>query len=333
MERDLGTEGTGRTNAALVVVMLILGGACAPCCCCGALEGADEDDDSAITEASESSYIEPTEPPELSYPDVPTCSEPSSARRQNVKGSAKDLTGTQLSVIVFVNVEGTAPWTNAEMNGMTGAVDDAHRWLEGEAARYGATLKMKRLTLDVLDVGPTDAFDHTVRTDGPLKEITRLATEPLEQGHTDRTWVDALERTHGADGSHMILFPNVGGRAFAKYYIPGSRHWLDPSVVHLTERGRPRVELSVIAHEILHNYAAIDLYSEFGPLKSLVATLNGKMRDEVARKWPESIMLTSGRNVHRIDRYLDPLNAWLIGWTPCVDEPFYRKVLDNKEAW
>lgn len=293
------------------------------CCCCCCCPGSEERDP-AITPPSSRSY-DPTLPPPLDYPAQLQCEQPSALVRSGTRGSARTLDGKQLSMLVFVDVEGVEPWTVEEKRRVTRTVERSHEWLEGEAARYGSRVQFEHVTLK-----DTRASRQEVARSASSSTNLRVVKRAMKQLGSD--WFDEMTRQHGVDGVHLIVLPNVDGRSFAWGHYWSTSNIPDATFVYLEDREHPELQLSVIAHEVLHLYGADDLYTENPRLSAQVmGTLLPQVSDEVRRRWPKSVMLSSGRNVHYIDRYVDPFNAWMVGWTDCADADYYLHLLNSQE--
>ena len=271
---------------------------------------------------------------ELDYPPVVLGEGGSGCEPPSSLGSAKALTGRQLTVVAFVDVGG-APWEARQKREMLRAVQVAQRFLEGEARRHHAALSFETEVIQERDLSITEAqataLSHDQIGETALLELTDQITAPWQRSASPSDWVTRFKRQHGVDGAHLIVMLNRPGRAYARFWISGSKQWLDPSVVYLEDPRAPMLESGTIAHEILHNYNAQDLYYE-SAASELLGTLSLGARDEIKARWPEAIMLQSGYGGEHINKYVSPLTAWAVGWGVCGDLAFYRRMLREKQA-
>ena len=313
-------------------LLLILGGVllgliASMACCCSAFVSTwgASGHDPGVTEYPGADHLDELETP-LVYPEILSCAAPTTMSRPEDKGSAKALVGDQLSVVVFVDVPGHEPWSDVQRGGALKAVSVAHRWLEQEAARYGTTLKMKTLTLP--GTHQARASDVELDTQAQKLELLRQLTTPMRTQGSPQDWVSHLKQDHQVDGASLLVFYNSPGRAWANAFIRGGEQWLDPAFLYLEDPQWPEALSSVVAHEMLHTYGADDLYHET-PLSKALGALNYDMGTRIKSLWPESIMLSAWAHPGSIRRYVDPFNAWLVGWTTCVDEPLARDLFHN----
>lgn len=269
----------------------------------------------------------PPSRPEVEPPAVLSCEVPTSLARTEAFGSAVDLVDEQLTVVAFAELEGGARWTEADKTRALKTLDEAHRWLESEAGRHGRSLRLRRRTLP----GPTRlSKDELPALNAPIPLRTLRAIDaPLRGARANTTWRHAFLEEEQVDGAHLMVMVRGSGRSFATTYIGGDELWLDPSFLFVGHPRGPEWEIAVIAHEILHNYGADDLYVE--PTRSgSDTTLTPAVFPEVHRRWPDSIMIKTASYPHRIDKYVDPFTAWQIGWSDCADEALFTTILKNQ---
>lgn len=170
------------------------------------------------------------------------------------------------------------------------ALHEAMRRLESEAQRYGVPLKFSNYEYDIdvpADADPRDDFKL-------IKDYLR--SETMEELQSN------LEGRMGYDEMPFILVYDESARSFARTQWADSRFFVNECSTVFRSYGR--FDWGTIAHELLHQFGAQDLYFP-EQLKACAERYLGK-----------SIMGVGGSTV-------DDFTAYLIGWKNTISANSY----------
>lgn len=228
------------------------------------------------------------------------------------QGSASVLTGDAGLAVVFVDDPGAAPWIAAERAIVEAQITEATRWLEAQARRHGAALRFRT------------RFMPTVTVDVQINEHDRAAG-PHHSG-----WMNtAVSRLFGERVSVASAFAATaaawGCSSFAvlfvvRRYSPSrafpfsaghpSEFACERAILFADEAAARPFLPSLVAHELLHLYGAIDL-------------VPGKLEEQAG---PADVAAIRARAEHGSDVMHTPtarpiddydasdLTAYLVGW-------------------
>lgn len=254
----------------------------------------------------------------------------------------KKLSGEIVVYAIFVDTKYTSPWTKYDIYSTIDSIKRATNWLENKAQKNGVSLKIK------LDYHQNNRAIPIVKN-LPEKSLHKtLITLPISYGikRTDR-WANKLASEAGksfpADTSSIIrtkIKITDRERLIAKLrdihktdnvalvYLINNYYINDLSAaIHINSQ-TDNTEYaivsykspSVIAHELLHLFGAIDLY--LGPWDS-----NRKVRRKkvwAMKEFPNEIMAFAYRNIDSLE--ISDLTKYLIGWQNSLNEDLSNKI-------
>lgn len=211
-----------------------------------------------------------------------------------MSGASRALSGNLLLLTCFMR-RGKNDFKESTVNNYYSAAYEAANFLMEEAANRGVELSIKCMHFDVeipKDANPNDAF-KLVRD-----FFHRNTMQEVQQYYEERFNVDEAP---------IILAFDDSQRSFAYRQHAGGRAVDEVSVVF---RERKQFSWFSIAHELLHQFGATDLYFP-DALAELADHYLGN-----------SIM-------HRDVRCIDDLTAYLIGWKDTISANTYYFLKDT----
>ena len=240
---------------------------------------------------------------------------------QDPFGSAKQLEGRIVTVAVFWE-DAQDSWTQSDLQTAQRQLRTALDFLEAEAVRYGRQAEFcyspSEGALNYRQSSPEQALDLTENMTSFYQEVVQWMDTVLPQ--------QQLLEQYQAESVCYLLFLHKSGTSFT---LP----WMADVPQQLTQR-----ELSLIyyyqddqriqrqcpyvyAHELLHQFGAIDLYPDSAQLP-----VSSGLPDYVARQYPDEIMGNNTRGhyyeteLEQIGFEISPLTAYCLGWVDTVPE-------------
>ena len=198
---------------------------------------------------------------------------------QKNKGFSEEMLGKVMLTIIFLS-DTESSWTSAEIENAKKALDRQVEDLEKEADKYSADVDLQVTYLESKILGTYDYNDpHTTWAK------LALAKHGMSQGmYTD----GYFEQGYKVDEAPVIFVMNCEGRAYASCSIAEST--FEYVVMYSSE-------LNALRHELCHVFGAVDFYF---PDETVAAA---------QKNLPDSLMLKGATGT------VDPLTAYLIGWT------------------
>ena len=193
-------------------------------------------------------------------------------------GDCKSLTGSVLITVVFAD-EPSSAWTEKAVADYQAGLKSATEKLLYEARRYGAKLSV---SFRYLRSRTACAVDYENFEDWSILALKGAGLPDRDQV------IPYLKKTFSVKEAPLLFAVNRGGRAFAR--TQSTETGFEYAVLHHGE--------SDYRHELLHLFGARDYYYP----KKAAHLAN--------THFPGSIM-----NVAGADALVDPLTAYLIGWT------------------
>lgn len=226
-------------------------------------------------------------------------------------GSAGYLRGDVLLVSLYINDRNTS-WNADQEENVRKYLTVACDFLEEEAADYGQELNFVYDVEEYPDLRYRADFSGRAETD-----MSGQFTRWLYRWIDDNVPVADLQKSYGTDNvGFLALVADEGGAYTQVYYIEDSERYFNEisvlfyyfAYLHTTDREVP----AVYAHEILHQFGAIDLYEDspdFSPENIAY----------VAETYPDDIMYSDytedGRlNYDSINLSISPVTAYYLGW-------------------
>lgn len=200
-------------------------------------------------------------------------------------GPCTTFTGPIRMMVVYVSTP-DMPWTPEALAAAGALLLEAARGLEQEAAGYGAPLQITFQSHQASADGVPDMQNSLPWAQQVIRSVTALPAMSAGEGRRS---------IYCANGLPILFLLNGGGRGYACCSRTDNLEEYVVLYVDSTDTGYVR-------HELLHLYGAQDLYQ------------HGVYEQAARENLPRSIMLTSDG-----DCTVDPLTAYLVGWTDRLD--------------
>jgi hypothetical protein len=258
----------------------------------------------------------------------------------------KRLTGNAVLYAVFVDTRYSRPWTTYDIMSTLDSIGRATRWIEGKAKENGVSLTIRtdyhqnKKVIPIYKDLPAKSVAATLLTIPPYYGIlrtdrwaNRVAQEAGKSYPTDtaslvRTKIKIKDRerliaklrdVYKTDNVALVYFVN-------NYYID------DLSVAMHTASKDDDAEYaivsfknpSVIAHEFLHLFGALDLY--IGPWDSKRKAR--KKKAAAMKEFPDEIMAFAQRDIDSLQ--IGELTKYLIGWDKSLSDYYTRKLFGKR---
>ena len=222
------------------------------------------------------------------------------------RGSAKNCTGKQLVVSVFLNatINGTnQTWSDSEMTDKNQQVKTATDYIKNQSSRYSNTVTFENAisnsNLSLLI--PNNNISITVPSSNTIWNITvngtskSLQTMLREQLQTYNMMPDTLKSQYSADGVSYVVFIEYNGRSSMMCLS-------DIDIVSLVRPGNSAADDTArsITHELMHCYGAPDIYGDNVAAYSQV-------------KYYYDIMRVAGISLNSLN--VNTYAAYCVGWT------------------
>ncbi len=253
----------------------------------------------------------------------------------------KQLQGRVQIHLVFVDGKSTGPWSAHDIRSTLDSVKVATRWLEEQAAQRGIPLTAEVVAHQADGVFPVVAdlpkrsLGATVFHSSGLRQLDRWSDKAAKQAaqvlgpdtariirtrnapHGTERLIARLRDIHQVDDvALMFMVNNYYKDDISVVVYTGSDDHVEYGVVSYK---RP----SVIAHEILHYFGAMDLYST--PFDKRFGQKRRKKR--LMAEFPNEIMAHAQRPLSTLS--IGPLTEYLIGWRKDID-PRHVRLLTGK---
>ena len=195
-------------------------------------------------------------------------------------GDSRELKGNLLLAVIFVDENGNF-WTGSEMETTKGEVYESTERLKREASGYGVSLEVDH---QFLHSAAEEAVNKQNQTDWTKKALNGAGFSSEEKA------IKELRSSYSATEAAILFAVKSQGRSFARA-VNGNDEGLEYAILYQDLGGD-------YFHELLHVFGAKDFYYP----------------DEVSALakscFPDSVMLNNVK-----EKTVDPLTAYLIGWT------------------
>ena len=222
------------------------------------------------------------------------------------RGSAKNCTGKQLVVSVFLNatINGTnQTWSDSEMTDKNQQVKTATDYIKNQSSRYSNTVTFENANTNsnLSLLIPNNNISITVPSSNTIWNITvngtskSLQTMLREQLQTYNMMPDTLKSQYSADGVSYVVFIEYNGRSSMMCLS-------DIDIVSLVRPGNSAADDTArsITHELMHCYGAPDIYGDSVAAYSQV-------------KYYYDIMRVAGISLNSLN--VNTYAAYCVGWT------------------
>jgi len=230
-------------------------------------------------------------------------------------GSAAMMLGDQKLLFIFVNDSGAEPWTTQRRKSVEEKIERSLRWLEDKAKTFGVALRFQHVSVPVAPSMACDAGGHIDENDycaGPGHSTwqNHVVAGLTHSGSVATCW-DELFINSGlplkaAEGSAVVFCVRRYVPSVAFPFFKGEHTEFERERAIIYDNGGEGGQLfldSLIAHELLHLYGAVDL----APNKAH-SSLKG-----VCDQYADDVMHSPTQRP--IERYeIGGVTAYLIGW-------------------
>lgn len=257
----------------------------------------------------------------------------------------KKLMGKVTLYAIFVDTYTRQPWTAYDIKTTTDSIQKAIHWMEAQAASNGIDLSINLMVHQKEKVIP-------LQQNLPEETLGQSLFLPkLKEGVSNlNDWANSIARKAGAaflpDTSSVVKTKNIitnRERLIARlrnitqtdnvvimYFL--NSYYMDDYSLALYTGSRSETEFaivtfktpSVIAHEFLHVFGALDLY--MSPFDKKKKQLRRKVA--IMKQYPDEIMAFTRRPIEKLS--LSVLTKYLIGWIPELSEEEKNRAFGKK---
>lgn len=257
----------------------------------------------------------------------------------------KKLTGKTVLYAIFVDSRYTNPWTTYDINSTKDSIKKAIYWIEQQAKSNNVNLNIE------LDYHKNDKRIIPIENNLPKKTLSSslFSSSGVSTKNIDR-WADKIGKKaleiYGKDTSTVTntkIKPKDRERLIARlrdihktdnvaliYFI--NNYYSDEISValHIGFDDNPEYAIvsfknpSVIAHEFLHLFGALDLYhSPFDRKRK-----TRKRKEFVKKHFPNEIMAFPYRNLDSLN--ISPITKYLVSWDNELSEEHEQMLFGKK---
>lgn len=258
----------------------------------------------------------------------------------------KKLIGKVTLYAIFVDTHTRQPWTAYDIKTTTDSIKKAMSWVEVQAASNGIDVSIELLAHQKEKIIP-------LQQNLPEETLQESLYLPkLKEGISNlNDWANNIARKAGTaflpDTSSVVKTKNIitnRERLIARlrnmtqtdnvvimYFL--NSYYMDDYSLALYTGSRSETEFaivtfktpSVIAHEFLHVFGALDLY--MSPFDKKKKQLRRKVA--IMKQYPDEIMAFTRRPIEKLN--LSTLTKYLIGWVPELSEEEKSRAFGKKQ--
>lgn len=247
-------------------------------------------------------------------------------------GACKKLKGEVLVYAVFTESKQLPQWTGFDMHSTKDSLKRALAWLENKATENGQSVHFKTIWHKEEKIKPIESnlpnqnLNSMVFRPGFISQIDRwsnkIAKQMVRELPTDTTkilikrieerekLISRLRQIYNVENVALLFFINNHGRNDASVTLHTGDN-KSPEYCVITEK-----RASVIAHEVLHLFGALDFYLHPGMMKFR----QRKHVFQANKEFKDDIMSHPARDINQLD--IEDLTAYLIGWRDDFDNKF-----------
>ncbi len=221
-------------------------------------------------------------------------------RRKNA-GSCGAFTGSQYIILIFVSTP-EHPWTPEQKEAVNSVSRSSIRLMEQEAKEYNADLRLKFGGIDY-----SIPFEYEYNNNAELKWY-RYILDRFYHVESITEVYDHYRESLKVDNAPIIFLFNSWDTSRAWSCSANNPDWKEEFCVIFCDTD---MHDNYLTHELLHLYGAIDLYDYHSEGVQAVAE----------QLFPDSDMMYPSHEI-------DPLTAYLVGWTDVLTpkaESFLRQ--------
>jgi hypothetical protein len=248
----------------------------------------------------------------------------------------KELKGTVLLYLIFVDTQYTGPWTDSDISSTFESAKTATDWLQQKAIENGTTLNFQ---LKYYQSGKK----RTIAKDLPGKSVYGSLRIPLFGTKLLNKWGDQVAAMAGEKlklvgeiDKSVIKRPKDRDKLIAKlrdvYNVENvallymvNNYYKEDLSLSMNTASNKEIEYSiisyknpaVIAHQILNLFGASDLNTN-------AFTPNSKLKKLAAETWPNEVMVRTDKTVDNLE--IGSLTRYLVGWSDTLGTVAQRVV-------
>ena len=251
----------------------------------------------------------------------------------------RELSDTIVVYAVFVDVAVYQPWTRFDIESTQDSLVKAMNWLESEAKTRGINLKVQ------CEYHKQSSKDFVKESSAKAKLSKNVITGFNEKYKISKvfSWSDAIAKYAGKSvkqqaGSkikinsvlnlNQVLRNNYEKENVAILFFVNGYLQQDPSFSFNSENNVyaehsiiTSKNVSVIAHEVLHLFGAVDLYPNY--------TYPNFNFNELGSTYPNEIMRIQHKPIDKL--MISPITQYFIGWQDTLDYKNTKMLLHKKE--
>ena len=256
-------------------------------------------------------YIFMPDEPELTYP-----TKQELAWMDKPTGSAEYLNGKTVLVSIYMDEDKNSSkgWSDKNIKRTQEYMDIAVDYLEDEAKSFGCEAELIYDTSENQDL--MYFSDMNVIKEGMDDDAVHDTTDSWTEENVDYL---ALLEKYDADSIGFMFFMNASGTSWCYPYYPYPDEpeygYLEKAYIYLYDEYDDYETPATYAHEILHMFGAVDLYT-----RSKEDGMTKKVIKYVEDTYPRDIMYTvydeNNENVYdHVPCEIGPITAYFLGFT------------------
>lgn len=254
----------------------------------------------------------------------------------------KQLTDTIMVYAVFVDVNIYHPWTEFDIDATIDSLKRATTWLEGKATIYNKKLKIESvihtqgakrtiaeksaktsLRLNGIRAASKRAYKKMIPWADAISKYAGRGTKYKPSTKIHQRW-----KILGTESLNLALRDKYKRENVAIMFFVNGYYENHPSYSFYTATTNQHVEYSivtnknpsVIAHELMHLFGAVDLYANFN-----FPNFNYK---ELSENYPNEIMNVQHKDIDKLS--VSPISSYFIGWQDTLDKANTRLLLHKQ---
>ncbi len=176
-------------------------------------------------------------------------------------GSAKYLAGRSIVINIFLDDKdrSTSPWSSEDMGYVREYMAIAIDFIESEAERYGRESELIFDEEDLYYYAEIDTSDYS--------DNEYASNDDINDWIEDNIDVDALIEKYDTDSVAFMLYLNDSGISYCMPFVEGDDEawYYEKSYMYFYDiyGSDNREPPATYAHELLHQFGAVDVYDEF----------------------------------------------------------------------
>jgi hypothetical protein len=220
-------------------------------------------------------------------------------------GSAYRLAGSVYTLTCFVSGPDDQ-WAPEEKQSILSRLREGTQWLTAQAAKYNVSVSFTGGTFGWTDDIKLPEIDRGTSSGKERVDMVSVVLAKVGYARPLDLYNSLIAKTK-CDNVQVVIFIKGQGNGYTMAFTTGmdeEMYFLEGSVLYEKYWTGGALRPSSIAHEILHQYGAWDLYKTFQQTQ--------ENEDRARQMFPNSIMLRYFDDINEAE--VDELTAWLVGW-------------------